>query len=58
MLAVAIPTADLFCLLCVVQHVVDGVGDLCRRLCHALDHHLVLNEVERLLEVRPCVLDE
>ena len=55
---VTVPTPKVVSLLCVVQHVVDGVGDLCRRLCRALDHQLVLNEIERLLEVRPCVLDE
>ena len=55
---ITVPTPNVVSLLCVVQHVVDGVGDLCRCLCHTLDRHLIFNEVERLLEVRPCILDE
>ena len=56
--SVAIPTPDVVGAFCVVQHIIHGVGDLCRCLCHGLDCDLILNKVECLLKVGPCILDE
>ena len=58
MLPVAVPTAELLCLLCVLKDIIDGVGLLCRCLCHIFDHHLVIDEIERFLKGRSGVLDK
>ena len=44
-ISVANPAFDVCRLLCVVHHVVDRVGLLCRRLYHVLDYHLIVDEV-------------
>ena len=57
-IAIAIPTFNLCLLLWVFYDIVDCVGLLCRHLCHILDDHLVIDEVQCLLEGWSGILDK
>ena len=56
--AIAIPAPDLCLLIWVFYDIVDCVGLLCRPLCHILDDHLVIDEVQCLLEGWSGILDK